>query len=88
MLLQKYEQYGDPFYSSYQGSMFSENYEQLESNILSNTESSAFDYIQNHGIAAFFGNFLLGGFVNSLNIYSNSHFLIYSFYCHLVYYFR
>ena len=68
MLLQKYEQYGDPFYSSYQGSMFSENYEQLESNILSNTESSAFDYIQNHGIAAFFGNFLLGGFVNSLNI--------------------
>jgi hypothetical protein len=48
--------------------MFSENYEQLESNILSNTESSAFDYIQNHGIAAFFGNFLLGGFVNSLNI--------------------
>ena len=70
MLLQKYEQYGDPFYSSYQGSMFSENYEQLLSNISSNTKSSAFDYIQNHGIAAFFGNFLLGGFVNSLNILS------------------
>jgi hypothetical protein len=68
MLIQKYEQYGDPFYSSYQGSMFSENYEQLESNLLSNTKSSAFDYIQNHGIAAFFDNFLLGGFVNSLNI--------------------
>jgi len=70
MLLQKYEQYGDPFYSSYQGSMFSESYEQLESNILSNTKSSAFDYIQNHGIAAFFGNFLLDGFVNSLSILS------------------
>jgi len=70
ILLQKYEQYGDPFYSSYQGSMFSENYEQLLSNISSNTKSSAFDYIQNHGIAAFFGNFLLGGFVNSLNILS------------------
>ena len=70
MLLQKYEQYGDPFYSSYQGSMFSENYEQLVSNISSNTKSSAFDYIQNHGIAAFFGNFLLDGFVNSLSILS------------------
>jgi len=70
MLLQKYEQYGDPFFSSYQGSMFSENYEQLVSNISSNTESSAFDYIQNHGIAAFFGNFLLDGFVNSLSILS------------------
>ena len=70
MLIQKYEQYGDPFYSSYQGSMFSENYEQLESNLLSNTKSSAFDYIQNHGIAAFFDNFLLNGFVNSLSILS------------------
>ena len=53
---------------------FSENYEQLESNWSSqahfniSTDSSAFDYIQNHGIAAFFDNFLLGGFVNSLNI--------------------
>ncbi len=68
MLLQKYEQYGDPFYSSYQGSMFSGNYEQLVSNMTSNTDSSALDYIQNHGIVAFFGNFLLGGFVNSLSI--------------------
>jgi len=70
MLLQKYDQYGDPFYSSYQGSMFSENYEQLLSNISSNTKSSAFDYIQNHGIAAFFGNFLLNGLFSSLSILS------------------
>ena len=70
MLLQKYDQYGDPFYSSYQGSMFSENYEQLLSNISSNTKSSVFDYIQNHGIAAFFGNFLLNGLFSSLSILS------------------
>ena len=70
MLLQKYEQYGDPFYSLYQGTMFSENYAQLVSNITSNTTTSAFDYIKKHGIGEFFGNFLLGGFVNSLNILS------------------
>ena len=70
MLLQKYDQYGDPFYSSYQGSMFSENYEQLVSNMTSNTDSSALDYIQNNGIVAFFGDFFLNGFVNSLSILS------------------
>ena len=70
MLLQKYDQYGDPFYSSYQGSMFSENYEQLVSNMTSNTDSSALDYIQNNGIVAFFVDFLLNGFVNSLSILS------------------
>jgi len=59
MLLQKYEQYGDPFYSSYQGSMFSENYEELVSNMTSNTKTSAFDYIEKHGFAEFFGKFFL-----------------------------
>jgi hypothetical protein len=70
MLLQKYEQYDDPFYSSYQGSMFSENYEQLVSNMTSNVDSSALDYIQNHGIVEFFGTFLLNGLFSSLSILS------------------
>ena len=70
MLIQKYEQYGDPFYSSYQGSIFSENYEQLVSNIASDRKSSAFDYIEEHGIVAFFTNFFLDGTFNSLVILS------------------
>ena len=70
MLLQKYEQYGDPFYSSYQGSMFSENYEQLVSNMTSKTKASAFDYIEKHGFAEFFGNFFLNGAIKSLGILS------------------
>jgi len=68
MLLQKYEQYGDPFYSLYQGSMFSENYEELVSNMTSNTKTSAFDYIEKHGFAEFFGNFFLNGAFKSLGI--------------------
>ena len=70
MLLQKYEQHGDPFYSSYQGSMFSENYEQLVSNMTSKTKASAFDYIEKHGFAEFFGNFFLNGAFKSLGILS------------------
>ena len=68
MLLQKYEQYGDPFYSLYQGSMFSENYEELVSNMTSNTKTSAFDYIEKHGFAEFFGKFFLNGVLKSLGI--------------------
>ena len=68
MLLQKYEQYGDPFYSLYQGSMFSENYEELVSNMTSNTKTSAFDYIEKHGFAEFFGKFFLNGILKSLGI--------------------
>ena len=68
MLLQKYEQYGDPFYSLYQGSMFSENYEELVSNMTSNTKASAFDYIEKHGFAEFFGKFFLNGILKSLGI--------------------
>ena len=70
MLLQKYEQYGDPFYSSYQGSMFSENYEELVSNMTSKTKASAFDYIEKHGFTEFFGNFFLNGIFKSLGILS------------------
>ena len=37
IFLQKYEQFGDPFYSSYQDTMFSKNYEEHITNVSLNT---------------------------------------------------
>ena len=66
MLLQKYEQFGDPFYSAYQGTMFSKNYEELISNISLNTGTSASSYIENNGILDFIYTFFIIGFFNSM----------------------
>ena len=66
MLLQKYEQFGDPFYSAYQGTMFSKNYEELVSNISLNTEATASSYIENNGILDFIYTFFIIGFFNSM----------------------
>ena len=66
ILLQKYEQFGDPFYSSYQDKMFSNNYEELISNLSSNTEASASSYIENNGILDFMYTFFFSGIFNSM----------------------
>ena len=66
ILLQKYEQFGDPFYSSYQDKMFSNNYEELISNLSSNTEASASSYIENNGILDFIYTFFISGIFNSM----------------------
>ena len=66
ILLQKYEQFGDPFYSSYQDKMFSNNYEELISNLSLNTETSASSYIENNGIFDFIYTFFISGIFNSM----------------------
>ena len=66
ILLQKYEQFGDPFYSSYQDKMFSNNYEELISNLSSDTEASASSYIENNGILDFIYTFFISGIFNSM----------------------
>ena len=66
ILLQKYEQFGDPFYSSYQDKMFSKNYEELISNLSLNTETSASSYIENNGILDFMYTFFISGIFNSM----------------------
>ena len=70
MLLQKYEQFGDPFYSSYQDTMFSKNYEELISNIPSNTKATASLYIEKNGILDFIYTFFISGFINSVILLS------------------
>ena len=70
MLLQKYEQFGDPFYSSYQDTMFSKNYEELISNISLNTKTSVSLYIEKNGILDFIYTFFISGFINSVILLS------------------
>ena len=70
MLIQKNDLYGDPFYSSYQGTMFSNSYEDLISNIDAGAKTSAFEYIENKGIFSFIENFIFIGIINSLTILS------------------
>ena len=70
MFLQKYEQFGDPFYSSYQGTMFSKNYEELITNLSLNTETSPSLYIENNGILDFIYTFSISGFFNSMILLS------------------
>ena len=69
-MLQKNEQFGDPFHSSYQGTMFSKTYEDLVSNISTNTKTSASEYIENEGILNFLNNFIFSGIIKSLSILS------------------
>ena len=70
ILMQKNELYGDPFYSSFQGTMFSDNYADLLSNIATATEASASEYIEENGIFSFIENFIFAGILNSLTILS------------------
>ena len=70
IFLQKYEEYGDPFYSDYNTQIFVENYEELEWTETKNLEVTAMDYIENKGFGSFLENFGLKGFFNTLMVLS------------------
>nr|AIF22096.1 hypothetical protein [uncultured marine thaumarchaeote SAT1000_07_E05] len=57
MFLQKYEQFGDPFYSDYNTGIFVENYEELESAQTKNLEMTAIGYIESKGLGSFLEKF-------------------------------
>jgi len=66
IFLEKYEEYGDPFYSDYTTEIFVENYEELEWTETRELEVTAMDYIENKGFGSFLENFGLKGFFNTL----------------------
>lgn len=70
MLIQKNDQFDDPFYSSYQDVMFSKNYEELITNISLDVKTSASSHIEKYGVLDFINTFFITGFVNSLTILS------------------
>ena len=64
MLIQKYEQFGDPFYSYYGDVMFAGSYEDLLGENTKFNNSSSLEYIENNDIFLFVENFFLSGIYN------------------------
>ena len=66
MLLQKYDQFGDPFYSYYSERIFAGSYEQLVGENTGKLNPTAFDYIKNEGLSSLLENYVLQGLLNML----------------------
>ena len=70
MLIQRADQYGDPFYFTYTGKVFSGSYEQLISIQVKENPVTALEYIENNGIFSFLENFLGQGIFNIFSTFS------------------
>ena len=70
VLLDRNDQFGDPFYSIYSGTIFSGDYNLLLSEIGENENYSAFGYIEENGALAFFDTFVINGIINELHLLS------------------
>jgi len=70
VLLDRNDQFGDPFYSIYSGTIFSGDYNLLLSEIGENENYSAFGYIEENGALAFFDTFIINGIINELHLLS------------------
>ena len=70
MLMQKQEQFGNPFYSYYGDVMFAGNYEKLLAENTKYNYPTASDYIQEFGIQSFIDNYILKGIYNIFNLLS------------------
>jgi len=66
MLIQRYEQFGDPFYFSQKDSFYRGNIVDIVAENTKNSSYSLFDYISEHGIFQFVIKFLITGLFNLL----------------------
>lgn len=64
ILIQKQEQFGNPFYSYYSEIMFAGSYEKLLSENAKYENPTALDYIDKNGLPTFIENFVLTGIFN------------------------
>ena len=64
MLIQRADQYDDPFYFAYTGKVFSGTYEKLTSIQVKESPVTATEYIESQGILSFLENFFLKGILN------------------------
>ena len=70
MLLQKYEQFGDPFYSTYSERIFAGSYEKIAGENTARLNPTMMDYIENEGLGSLLENYILKGFFNTLMVLS------------------
>lgn len=62
MLIQRYNQFGDPFYFWFNERIFTGSYEALVSSNIEN--QSIFNYVEKHGFISFIQNFVFTGILN------------------------
>ena len=66
VLIERNEEFGDPFYSVHKDAIFAGSYELMLKAQVDNEKISAFDYIENYGILSFVNNYILIGIYNTL----------------------
>jgi len=71
VLIERNEEFGDPFYSEFKDTIFAGSYELMIKAIEDNEKISAFDYIENYGIFSFVNNYILVGLYNTLSATSS-----------------
>ena len=70
MLLDRYEQFGDPFYSEYSERIFAGSYEKIAGENTARLNPTMMDYIENEGLGSLLENYILKGFFNTLMVLS------------------
>ena len=70
LLLLKYDQFGDPFYSSYNSKIFAGSFEKLLAENTRELNPTMMDYIRNNGLASLLENYVLNGFFSTLMLLS------------------
>jgi len=70
VLIDRNEEFGDPFYSDYRNVIFAGSPELLISETANKTTYSALDYIEENGSFSFVQTFILQGFYNGLKLIS------------------
>ena len=68
MLLERYDQFGDPFYFSQSLRLFTGEYASILAENMLGFEYSAFDYIDDHGFGKFVENFVFMGIYNLFSV--------------------
>ena len=71
VLIERNEEFGDPFYSEFKDTIFAGSYELMIKAIEDDEKISAFDYIENNGIFSFVNNYILIGLYNTLSATSS-----------------
>lgn len=66
MLLQRSNQFDDPFYFAYSQYIFTGSYEKVISIEYANTTTSSYDYIEENGFLSFIQTFFINGIFNTL----------------------
>ncbi|NDF27432.1 MAG: hypothetical protein EB153_07795 [Nitrosopumilaceae archaeon] len=67
MLIQKYQQYGDPLYFSQGSALYTGDYSAILAENTKSLNYSPLDYIHDHGIAGFLQKFIAGGIYHVLD---------------------